>query len=193
MKEICCLLYGYNNICQQNTITIMCMHNYMQYSTGSDHPVLSLFHIMSGDSYLRVYSKPLAVISYAALKLSKAETERFYFLLSFFFSVLVRYASHQFHLLLHNFFTSLAHQTVCLQCYLTAQVLTISFETLTSFSKNHSCFLFMHIGSTAGEWCSIMSWQAAASVGIRKKAVVTHNEYKGCPGSNIAYLHADKK
>lgn len=44
-----------------------------------------------------------------------------------------------------------------------------------------------------------MTWQAvhcqvaAASVGIGKKVVVIHNEYKDCPSSNIAYLHADKK
>lgn len=43
-----------------------------------------------------------------------------------------------------------------------------------------------------------MTWQAihrkvaAASVGIGKKVAVIPNEYKGCLGSNTAYLHAEK-
>lgn len=57
----------------------------------------------------------------------------------------------------------------------------------------------MHMDSSIGEWSTVMTWQfahcraAAASVAYEEKVVVIHNEYKGCPGSHKACLHADKK
>lgn len=57
----------------------------------------------------------------------------------------------------------------------------------------------MHTCISTGEQSSVITWQAVhskvpfPSVEVGKKRAVIYNKYKGCPGSNMVHLHADKK